>query len=53
MDSTTAYYWCAVCDQPILGDDIDARHWDDTGNDVHDTCCDQCGENNNPSKEDN
>lgn len=42
MDSTTAYYWCAVCTDPIIGDDIDARHSDYDGNDVHVACCPVC-----------
>lgn len=37
-------YWCAACDTQIVGDDIDGRHSDDDGNDIHERCCTQCGD---------
>lgn len=35
-------YYCAVCDQPILGDDIERRHTTPTGEDCHNDCCALC-----------
>jgi hypothetical protein len=32
-------YSCAACHLPIEGDDIEARHTDSTGEDVHEACC--------------
>lgn len=36
------YYQCAECDQPIVGDDVEDRHWREDGADVHADCCTEC-----------
>lgn len=35
-------YECAVCDRPIMGDDVDARHSLPDGEDCHAGCCPDC-----------
>lgn len=37
-------YECYVCDLPIVGDDIDARHSLPDGEDCHEACCPNCGD---------
>jgi hypothetical protein len=40
MENTT--YTCGVCEKPIVGDDIDARHSLNDGEDCHANCCPEC-----------
>lgn len=35
-------YICEVCEQPIVGDDIDGRHSTASGEDCHALCCEEC-----------
>ena len=39
-------YWCAVCNEQITGYDIEDRHSDEYGEDIHSYCCEQCNKHN-------
>lgn len=41
-DEAGSDYWCAICERPIEGDDIDARHSTVDGEDCHEGCCVIC-----------
>jgi hypothetical protein len=36
------HYFCAVCFEPIEGQDIDNRHSTPDGDDCHEACCPEC-----------
>lgn len=36
------YYWCEVCESPIVGEDISERHSTESGEDCHASCCPSC-----------
>lgn len=42
MTTTPITYWCAECDSPIEGADIEDRHSREDGEDVHERCCQSC-----------